>query len=71
MELAKKFEETTSCQPVNICSLETDKTYPIVRAKRMTNKFGPTVLLTIRDLNPPPSRPLCRKDRVLSFWLMI
>jgi len=49
MELAKKFEEATSCQSVNINSLETDKKYPIVRTKRITNKFGPSVLLTIRD----------------------
>jgi len=49
MELAKKFEETTSCQSVNINSLDTDKKYPIVRAKRITSKFGPTVLLTICD----------------------
>ena len=48
MELAKKFEETTSCQSVNNNSLETDKKYPIVRAKRMTSKFRPTILLTIR-----------------------
>ena len=49
MELAKKFEEATSCQCVNINSLETYKKYPIFRAKRMTSKFGPTVLLTIRN----------------------
>jgi len=49
MELEKKFEVATSCQSVNINSLHTDKKYPIVRAKRMTSKFGPTVLLTIRD----------------------
>jgi len=49
MELAKQFEEATSCQSVNICSLETDKKYPIVRAKRITSKFGLTVLLTICD----------------------
>ena len=49
MELAKKFEEATSCQSVNINSLSTDKKYPIVRTKRMTSKFGPTILLTIRD----------------------
>ena len=49
MELAQKFEEATSCQSVNINSLETDKKYPIVRAKRITSKFGPTVLLTPRD----------------------
>jgi hypothetical protein len=30
-------------------SLEMDKKYPIVRANRISSKFGPTVLLTIRD----------------------
>ena len=49
MELAKKFEDATLCQSVNIISLDTDKKYPIVRAKRITSKFGPSVLLTIRD----------------------
>ena len=49
MELAKKFEEATSCQSVNINSLDTDKKYPIVRTKQITSKFGPTVLLTIRN----------------------
>ena len=49
MELAKKFEEATPCQSVNISSLEIDKKYPIVRAKRISSKFGPTVSLTIRD----------------------
>jgi len=49
MELAKKFEEATTRQSVNINSLDTDKKYPIVRAKRITSKIGPTVLLTIRE----------------------
>ena len=48
-ELAKKFEEATSCQSVNINSLDRDKTYPIVRAKRITSEFGPTVLLAVRE----------------------
>jgi len=49
MEFAKKFEGAPSCQSVNINSLATDKKYPIVRAKRITSKFGTTVLLTISD----------------------
>ena len=49
MELAKKIEKFTSCQSVNINSLETDKMYPFVRSKRITSKYCPTVLLTIRD----------------------
>jgi len=49
MDLAKKFEEATSCVTTNISSLDIEKTYPIVPAKRITTKYGPTVLLIVRD----------------------
>jgi len=52
MDLAKKFEDATasaSCASVYINSLIQNRTYPIVRAKRITAKFGSTVLLYIRD----------------------
>jgi len=52
MDLAKKFEDATaspSCASVNISSLILNRQYPIVRAKRVTSKFGSTVLLSIRD----------------------
>jgi len=52
MDLAKKFEDATasdSCASVNIGSLILNRPYPIVRAKRITTKFGSTVLLSIRD----------------------
>jgi len=49
MNLAKKFEEATSCVTTNISSLVIEKTYPIVHAKRITTKYGPTVLLNVRD----------------------
>jgi len=49
MDLAKRFEEATSCTSVTISSLEINKLYPIVRAKRITTKYGPTILLSIRD----------------------
>ena len=48
MDPAKKFEEATSCV-TNISSLDIEKMYPIVPAKRITTKYGPTVLLTVRD----------------------
>ena len=52
MDLAKKFEDATtsaSCASVNISSLILNRPYPIVRAKRVTTKFGSTVMLSIRD----------------------
>jgi len=52
MDLAKRFEKATSSTLVNISSLEMNKLYPIVRAKRINTKFGSTVLLSIRDSEP-------------------
>jgi len=49
MELAKYFEEATSCQSVNTVSLKMVKKYPILRAKRVSSKYGTTIVLTIRD----------------------
>jgi len=49
MDLAKRFEEATSSTSVNIRSLEMNKLYRIVRAKRINTKFGSTVFLSIRD----------------------
>jgi len=49
MDLVKRFEEATAYAIVNISSLEIDKLYPIVNAKRVTTKYGPTVLLSIRE----------------------
>ena len=71
MELAEKFEEATSCQSVNINSLDTDKKYPIVRAKRtLVNSDRHSCRLYV-ILNPPPSRSFCRNDTVPSFRMMI
>ena len=49
MDLAKRFEEATSCTSDNLSSLGINKLYPIVRAKRITTKYGPTLLLSLRD----------------------
>ena len=49
MDLAKQFEEATAYAAVNISSSEINKLYPIVGAKRMTTKYGPTMLLSVRE----------------------
>jgi len=48
MKLEKRFEEATAYSSVNVTSLEPNKLYPIVRAKRISTKYGTTVLLTLR-----------------------
>jgi hypothetical protein len=48
MSLAKKFLEASACHTVKIVSLDTEKPYPITHA-RVGTRFGPTVLLSIRE----------------------
>ena len=47
MDLAKSFEEATAYSSVNVTSLDPNKLYAIVRANRISTKYGPTVLLTL------------------------
>jgi len=49
MELGAKFEVATSSQSISIRDLVVDKKYPIVSAKKITTKFGPSTLLTLQD----------------------
>jgi len=51
MDLAKRFEGATASASVNISSLILNRPYPIVRAKRINTKYGPTVLPSIRDVD--------------------
>jgi len=51
MDLAKRFEEATTTASVNISSLIQNRPYPIVHAKRINTKYGPTFLLSIRDVD--------------------
>jgi len=46
--LAKRFEEATAYATVNVNSLEPHRLYPIFRAKRISIKYGPSVVLTLR-----------------------
>jgi len=48
MDLTKRFEEATAYASVNVNTLEPHKLYPIIRAKRIPPKYGPSVVLTLR-----------------------
>jgi len=48
MDLAKHFEGATTYSSVNLSSFETNKLYPIGHAKRITTKYGPTILLLLQ-----------------------
>lgn len=49
MSLAQRFMEASTCLTVKIGSLETEKPYPITHAQRVATKFGPTILMSIRE----------------------
>ena len=48
MDLAKRFEEATAYDSVSVSSLEPHTKYPITRAKRISTKYGLSVVLTLR-----------------------
>jgi len=48
MDLAKRFEEATAYASVSVSSLEPHTKYPITRAKRISTKYGLSVVLTLR-----------------------
>jgi len=48
MELAKRFQESTAYASVNVNYLEPHKLYPIIKAKRISTKYGTIVVLTLR-----------------------
>ena len=49
MNLEKRFEEAIYSTTVGINSLVLNRPYPIIRAKRLTTRYGLTVLLSLRD----------------------
>jgi hypothetical protein len=49
MSLAQKFMEASTCLTLNIVLLDTERPYPIKHAQSSGTRFGPTVLLSIRD----------------------
>ena len=49
MDLARKFQEADSCNSVTTIHLQVDCKYPITRAQRVGTRYGPTIILSIRD----------------------
>jgi len=49
MDLAKKFEGIACEMTIYVTELNLNRKYRILRAKRLTTRYGPTGVLTIRD----------------------
>jgi hypothetical protein len=49
MSLNKKFQKAASSYAIKISTMEVDRKYQITHAERMVTKYGPTVLISIKD----------------------
>jgi len=49
MDLSRKIQELDSCYNMKLSSLQVDRKYPITFAERISTRFGPAIVLAIRD----------------------
>jgi hypothetical protein len=49
MDLAQKFEATRYTDVISINKLDVGLEYPILLASRGTTRYGPSIVLTVRD----------------------
>jgi hypothetical protein len=56
MDLAQNFEGVECETTISITELELNRKYSIIRVKRLTTRFGPTVVLTIRGEGAGPAQ---------------
>jgi hypothetical protein len=49
MELARKFQETSSCTDMSVAKLQADRPYPITFVERIGTWYGPDILMSLRD----------------------
>jgi hypothetical protein len=49
MDLAQKFEAVGSTNVISIDKLDVGLEYPILLAARVTTRYGPSIVLTLRD----------------------
>jgi len=55
MAFTQRFNEVTT-DIMHVSELEALNVYPVERADRLTNRFGDTILLGIRDRDTPDER---------------
>ena len=56
MDLVQTFEGVTLDKTVSVSDLERNRKHPILRAKRITTRSGPAVVLTIRKSREDPAQ---------------
>jgi len=48
MDIGMRFDEATAYNTVSVASLEPNEPYPVIRAKRLSTKYGMSVVFTLR-----------------------
>ena len=59
MDVSRKIQELDACYSMKLGSLHVNRKYPITHAERIGTRFGPAVVLAIRDA----------PDRVLKIFM--
>ena len=54
MDLAQKFDGVTCDTNIFVSELDVNRKYRILQARRLTTRFGPTVILTVKGENTAP-----------------
>jgi len=58
MYLAQKFDGVTCATIISVSELDVNRKYRILQARRLTTRFGPTVILTVKNENDAPVQVL-------------
>jgi len=54
MDLAQKFDGVTCTTDISVSELYVNRKYRILQARRLTTRYGPTVILTVKNENSAP-----------------
>ena len=56
MDLAQKFDGVTCPTNISVSELDVNLKYRILQGRRQTTRFGPTVILTVKNENAAPDQ---------------
>jgi len=56
MDLTQKFDGVTCDTTVSVSELDENRKYRILQARRLTTRFGPTVILTVKGEDAAPTQ---------------
>ena len=67
MDLAQKFDGVTCDTNISVSELDVNRKYRILQARRLTTRFGPSVILTVKGEMLHQSKYSCLEDIAMFF----